>query len=148
MKIYFILIGLMYLIACFYESEQEQSKNEIQETNNLKYKIAKYTLVRDDLYSDSDGNLYLKSIDNEGFDDKGNLCPKDAQLTNVFIDSITQTDNGFDYIDLKLKDIVDKETWRHDSTSKNGRFIYYSDKKNIFYHQTMADGGTISVLKK
>ncbi len=59
-----------------------------------------------------------------------------------------QTDTGLDYTDLKLKDLVDKETWKHDSTSKDGHFIYYADKKNKYYHHTMADGGNITLIKE
>ena len=95
-----------------------------------------HTLIRDDLYSDKNGNLYLKSENKEDVENK-----KDVWLTEVFCETCED--------DLhELKDFVDVATFQYDSYLEQEDVRMYADKKYWYRHKRMADGGTISVEAK
>ncbi len=97
-----------------------------------------HTLIRDDLYSDSTGNLYLKS---ENKEDIGNGKTHDVWLTEVYCETCED--------DLhELKDFVDVATFQYDSYLEQEDVRMYADKKYWYRHKLTADGGTISVEAK
>ncbi len=119
MKIYLFYILLIFTISC---SDKKSG----------------YALIRDNLYSDKGGNLYLKSENNE---DLENGTKYDVWLKEVYCDTCgTPTENGLTDI-TELKDFVDPQTWRYDTS--NGYWTEYIDKKYRYHHTHMADGGTI-----
>ena len=115
-------------------SEKEKDSTEIS---------TEYQLIRDNLYSDNGGNLYLKSRTRERFE-TGKWI--DVWIKTVYCDSCwTPTEDGWKDI-TELKDFVDTSTWVYDTT--NGVWSEYTDKNYRYHHTHMADGGTISLTAK
>jgi hypothetical protein len=102
-----------------------------------------YTLIKDNLYSDNKGNLYLKSSTNENFDGGENI---EVWLKEVYCDTCgTLTQDGWKNL-KELKDVVDTNTWHFDTS--NGYWTEYTDRNYRYHHTHMADGGQIELKKK
>jgi hypothetical protein len=102
-----------------------------------------HTLIRDDLFSDKNGNLYLKSVNNEDVENK-----KDVWLTDVYCDTCWKpAHDGLNGM-MKLNNFVDIETFHFDSYLEQEDVMIYADKKYRYRHKRMADGGVISVQAK
>ena len=146
MSKYLVFACILFLFSCSTSVKKDEQKITSEERGNIDEKGLNYELIKDDLYTDRSGNLYLKTINNEDFDDNGNLFPKDAWLKTVYCDSCwTPTESGWEDI-TELKDFVDTLTWRYDTSSNY--WTEYTDKKYRYHHTHMADGGTISLMKK
>ena len=129
MNRYIIFISLFTLLAC-------------SERNSLKQFISdklKYTLIRDNLYRDDAGNLYLKAVNHEDID---HGTTYNVWLTTVYCDTCTWEHTS------ELKDFVDVSTFHYDTTYENEGVVIYADKKYSYRHKLMADGGTITLEKK
>lgn len=112
-----------------------------------------YRLVKDNLYIDEEGDLFLKTVDRSAADSGD---PKiDAQNTHdrwlnaIYCESCTlKTENeivpGLAY----LTDKVDTATFHHVSVDNKQGGDLYEDKNYRYYHKWMADGGTISLSVK
>lgn len=102
-----------------------------------------YRLIRDNLYIDTMGNLFLKSRIQEHFD-SGDWVP--VWINTVYCDTYwTPTENGWTGI-TELKDFVDTSTFFLDSTQLDTRGNFYKDKNFNYFHSWMADGGAITVF--
>lgn len=133
MNRYIIFISLFTLLAC-------SEKNTLKQIISDKFK---YTLIRDNLYRDDAGNLYLKAVNNEDIDHK-----YDVWLTEVYCDTCwTPSEDGPTDI-TELKDVVDISTFHYDTTYSNEGVVIYADKKYSYRHKLMADGGTITLEEK
>lgn len=92
-------------------------------------------------------NLYLKAVNNEDFDENGNLLPKDVWLKTVYCDTCwTPTNDGWKDI-TELKDLVDTSTFHLDSTDMKQGGDFYKDNNYRYFHKWMSDGGTITLLE-
>jgi hypothetical protein len=142
MKEYAILIVLVMLASCAERKDRDQPGTT---TNNTKHREpeksnSKYTLIRDNLYYDDEGNLYLKSINNETVLDK-----HEVWLKTVYCDTCwTSTRDGWKDI-TELKDFVDTATFHLDTTDLKRGADIYKDKRRRYLHKWMADGGEISI---
>lgn len=138
-----IFIALFTLLAC---SESKEKKEQSSEKNTFIQIISdklKYTLIRDNLYRDVEGNLFLKAVNNEDVDHK-----HDVWLKTVYCDTCgTPTEEGWENIP-ELKDVVDIPTFHYDTTYENQGVVIYADKKYSYRHKLMADGGTITLEAK
>ncbi|WP_018344647.1 hypothetical protein [Cytophaga aurantiaca] len=141
-----IFIALSTLLAC---SENKENK-QVLGIDHLHQVISdklnsKYSLIKDNLYRDAEGNLYLKSVNNEDID---NHTKHDVWLKEVYCDTCwTPSEDGPTDI-TELKDFVDITTFHYDTTYENEGVVIYADKKYLYRHKIMADGGTITVEKK
>lgn len=128
MKKYLICLPVILFLACTNTTGKEYAKNK---------------LIRDNLYADSEGNLYLKSRTREHFE-TGKWI--DVWIKTVYCDTCwTPTENGMKNI-TELKDFVDINTWQYDKSNEN--WTEYIDKNYRYHHTHMADGGTISLEPK
>ena len=138
MKKYLIFISLIFFFACSNNPETEQE-------NNLKETPTEYTLIKDNLYTDGEGNLYLKSRTQEYFK-TGKWI--DVWLKRVCRDSSwTPTEDGWKDI-AELKELVDVSSFHLDTTDNEKGGDFYKDKNHTYFHKWMADGGTISLFEK
>ena len=143
MKKHLILIPVIFILACSSNIEIEQSQSENE--NNLKKSNIAYTLIRDNLYADNEGRLYLRSRAQEYFE-TGKWI--DVWIKTVYCDSCwTPIEGGWKDI-TELKDFVDINSFHLDRTDKEQGGDFYEDKKYRYFHKWMADGGTITLLKK
>jgi len=121
------------LMYCCNTSDTHQSTNQTID----------YQHIRDNLYTDDENNLYLKSVNREDLD---HGTTHNVWLKTVYCDTCwTATDTGWKDI-TELKDFVDVDSWRLDTT--NGSWTIYADKNHRYLHKHMADGGTITLLLK
>lgn len=111
------------LIILFFNSCNGQDKSKSVEE--------KYTLIRDNLYEDSNGNLYFKTLDKS---------QNDTKIIR-YLDVVYSEKFGDDGV-KKMKDVVDKKTFIFDKHKK-----IYRDKNNQYIYKEMLDGGTISILE-
>lgn len=132
MKSYTLYLLLFLLSACASNKENESAQSEPSHSE--------HTLIRDNLYTDQEGNLYLKSVNNEDIHHK-----YDVWIETVYCDTcFTPTEDGFKDI-TTLKDFVDPTTFHLDSTDGKQGGHFYKDKNHRYFHKWMADGGTITV---
>ncbi|TNE53960.1 MAG: hypothetical protein EP338_09375 [Bacteroidetes bacterium] len=116
------------------EGSDEQKKGEEE---------GKYSLIRDNLYRDASGNLYLKSINKE---DLEHGTKHDVWLTEVYCDTCwTATEQGWKDITV-LRDFVDTASFHLDRSNQSEGGDFYRDKNHRYYHKWMADGGTITLI--
>ncbi|VXB53098.1 conserved hypothetical protein [Flavobacterium sp. 9AF] len=102
-----------------------------------------YQFIRDNLYADANGNLYLKSLNNEDVENTYDIWIKEVFCDTCFV----YKENGIDSI-TELKDIVDIKTFHFDSIDEITGVTIYADKNYSYLHKWMADGGTIVVMKR
>lgn len=148
MRILLFFLSLIFLFSCTQENTQkvEQEVDQSELIDSTSEGDENYKLIKDDLYIDNEGYLYLRAVNNEDYDEQGNLFPKDVWLSTVYCDSCwTPTENGWTDI-TKLNDFVDAKTWRYDTS--NGYWTEYVDYQYRYHHTHMADGGTISITKR
>lgn len=125
-----IYISFIFLLSCSGQHVKDTIEN-----------YSKYTLIRDNLYSDKAGNLYLKSVNNEDVKNK-----YDVWLNTVFCDTCqVATEEGIEDI-TELKDVVDVKSFHLKSTDAEAGGVLYEDKNYLYFHKLMADGGTISLM--
>lgn len=137
MKATTILLALLLLIACAHKNESEQPLTDTAQSNSG------YFLIRDNLYCDVDGNLYLRSVNNEDVEKK-----HEVWLKTVYCDTCwTPSEEGWTGV-TELKDFVDTATFHLDTTDMNSGVDIYADKNHRYRHKWMADGGTISIVEK
>ncbi len=140
---YLILIVVIFTLSCSDKTKNQQIKLEAQSINNANKII--YTLIKDNLYTDNEGNLYLRSKQREHFE-TGKWI--DVWLKTVYCDSCwTPTKEGWKDI-TEHKDFVDTNSFHLDTTWKQQLGNFYEDKNYRYYHKYMADGGTISLWDK
>lgn len=143
MKINLIIICVIFFVACTYRTDDKQVESESDDKIESNETSKEYTLINDNLYSDNEGNLYLKSRTQEHFE-TGKWI--DVWIKTVYFDTcLTPTEKGCSDI-AELKDFVDENTWQYDTS--NGYWTEYTDKKYRYHHTHMADGGTISLFSK
>jgi hypothetical protein len=100
---------------------------------------SKHTFIKDNLYQDDLGNLYLKSRSNE----------EGAKPSDVWVDYGLCENCTYKNEKTSLKDFIDLETFKKDSSSFIDLEInYYSDKNYYYQEIIMADGGHVSITKK
>ena len=145
MKKYLILIFSVLFFACSEVLVKEQNKIESKKEIYSKDTISKYTLIRDNLYSDDDSTLYLKSRTREHFE-TGKWI--DVWIKTVYCDSCW-TPIKEEWKDItELKDFVDINSFHFDTTDNEQGGDLYEDNNYKYFHKWMADGGTISLIKK
>jgi hypothetical protein len=143
MKKYLIHISVILFFSCSNNTGGEQTESKQESENNLKETSKKYRLIKDNLYSDGKGALYLKSRTREHFE-TGKWI--DVWIKTVYCDTCgTLTEDGWKDI-TELKDFVDTNTWQYDTS--NGYWTEYIDKNYRYHHTHMADGGAISLESK
>lgn len=145
MKKYLILLTSMFLLACSDNTEKEGHKITSEEEANPNKSVTEYTLIKDNLYSDDEGSLYLKSRTREHFE-TGKWI--DVWIKTVYCDSCwTPTKDGWKDI-TELKDFVDINSFHLDTTYNGQGGDFYEDMNYRYFHKWMADGGTISLIEK
>lgn len=92
--------------------------------NAIEEKGVTYTLIRDNLYSDENENLYLKAVNNEDIE-HGNTYH--VWLRTVYCDTCgISRGKG----DKELKDIVDIATFHKSVYLEEEDVVIYADKKH------------------
>ena len=122
---YFFYTYLFFLFGC-------------SNYNDLEYKI-----IRDNLYSDKKGHLYLKSENNEDIDSVYVVWLKTVNCE----DCRPKTENGFS-LEKELHEIIDVESFHLDSIDGEHGVTFYSDKNYKYRHKWMADGGVLNAKKR
>ena len=110
--------------------------------NTIEEKGVTYTLIRDNLYSDENGNLYLKFVNNEDIE---NGKTHNVWLSTAYCDVCKPPKEKEN---IALKDIVDISTFHRDGYLEDEDVVIYADKKYRYRHKPMADGGQISLEEK
>lgn len=141
MNRYLFSIVLFLIVACIDKKKEHQIKAKITDLIDIGH--SDYTLIRDDLYSDANRNLYLKSLNNEDVENTYYVWINDVFCDTCFV----RTENGIDS-STELKDLVDVKTFHFDSTDEIRGGTIYADKNYSYYHKWMADGGTIILMEK
>jgi len=104
----------------------------------------KYILIKDNLYHDNSGRLYLKSYDHPEDNSKKFI----VWLTSIYCDTcFVQNENEVSNF-LELKDCVDTATFHFDNRDFKQWADIYEDKNYSYFHKLMADGGTITLFEK
>ena len=135
----------MLLLACSATTEQEEPEITSEEEINPNKPVIEYTLIKDNLYSDDEGTLYLKSRTREHFE-TGKWI--DVWIKTVYCDSCwTPTKDGWKDI-TELKDFVDINSFHLDTTDNEQGGDFYEDNNYRYFHKWMADGGTVSLMEK
>ena len=110
-------------------------------------KGVEYHLIRDNLYYDAQGNLYLKSTDVSSADSRDPEVnwknTKIRWLSNMFCDTIQSSEGMGDWVELRS--VIDTATFRLKEKDAKQGADWYVDKKHLYFHKWMADGGTISL---
>lgn len=119
MKIFFAVLIPLFLLSC----HKHIVKNKEQNTE-------KYMLIKDNLYKDTQNNLYFKTLDKSQ-----NSFGETRYLDVVY--SETFGTHGI----RKMKDVIDTMTFKYMGNN------YYKDKSSIYFFYIMEDGGTFSLLK-
>lgn len=112
-----------------------------------------YRLIRDNLYVDTIGNLYLKTADvslaETSDPEERKKLTKIRWINVVYCDTCDmQDDNGKIDGMAYLKDVVDTNSFHFSSTDDEQDGDVYVDKNHSYFHKHMADGGTITLSKK
>jgi hypothetical protein len=132
-------------LACSNDSEYNSSPVEPQNEMVSNDNKEGYKLIRDNLYSDSEGTLYLRSRTREYFE-SGKWI--DFWIKTVYCDSCwTPAKNGWKDI-TELKDFVDLNSFHLDTTNNVQGGDFYEDNNYTYFHKFIADGGTITRLEK
>ncbi len=118
----------------------------------------KYILIRDNLYSDKSGNLYLKAFDRSlaegGTAEENEKFLLDRWLNVVYCDTCKlmftnenpkQLANKPPDRMTELRNVVDTATFRFGEIASTENVTIYQDKNYRYYHHVMLDGGTISL---
>lgn len=112
-----------------------------------------YRLIKDNLYIDQEGDLFLKTIDRSAADSGD---PKidaknthDRWLNAVYCEPCTLK-AGLEIVPglAYLTDKIDTATFHHVAVDNEQGGDLYEDKNHRYYHKWMADGGTISLSVK
>ena len=130
-------------------------------TGNKETASDQYILIRDNLYHDESGNLYLKVVD-RSFAEGGTAAEnekriKDRWLNVVYCDTCKlrftdeetkQTSNKQPDGMTELLNVVDTATFRLTEIYSTENLTIYEDKNYAYYHHVMLDGGVISLGEK
>lgn len=103
----------------------------------------KYHLVKDNLYEDSDGKLYIKSEAKTGA-----MTVKDTMINAVFCKPCPEGKDGKLVVDARLEDYVDKASFKFVYADSISNFARYEDQNYVFIHTFMSDGGIVGVRPK
>jgi hypothetical protein len=138
MKNYIILVSLfLNLISCVNKNNIVEKTHNTKVARNEKTK-ANLSLIKDNLYIDREGNLFLKSRDISGSNGK------DKYIYDVWIDEFScgscRTRN-------KLKSIIDIKSFELKKNDHNEGGEYYEDCKHTYFHKWMSDGGVFYIVK-
>lgn len=145
MKKYQILLTSISLFACYPTAENEQRQITSEKEINSTKTSTEYTFIKDNLYSDIEGTLYLKSRTREHFE-TGKWM--DVWIKTVYCDSCwTPVEDGWEDI-TELKDFVDINSFHLDTTDHEQGGDLYEDKNYNYFHKWMIDGGTITLMEK
>lgn len=133
---YFICILL--LSGCGQQTSQKDSPNT----------DSKYTLINDDLYTDSSGQLFFKVIDRSTADNPNN---PNQGLKIRYIDYLrfdTIISGKKTYITPKISEIVDPETFKENEVPDSLNYRVFKDKNHTYTLISQADGGVLLVIGK
>lgn len=156
MKKRVIILGVIGLIGCSGNQDKNQSNVSSEQIPNneiLQNQKPQYKLIRDNLYFDNEGNIYLKTIDRSSADsgspEKNKALTYDRWLYVAYCDTCTliypdETIEGL----TELKNIVDTATFKLEFTDNKQGADIYEDKNYRYFHKWMADGGTITLMEK
>lgn len=120
-----------------------------------------YTLIRDNLYFDNSGNLYLKAVDRSlvegGTAMENEKHVKDRWLNVAYCETgkLVFTGENKKHLENKppngiteLRNIIDTATFCLVEIDSTENLTIYEDKNYWYYHHLMADGGTITLELK
>jgi hypothetical protein len=145
MNKYLILLSLIFFVSCSVNTKLKQIESDSEKTIDSIEISTNYSFIKDNLYSDSEGNLYLKSRTRENFE-TGKWI--DVWLKTVYCDTCwTPTENGWTDI-TELKDFVDVNSFHLKKSDHEQGGDLYEDKNYLYFHKWMADGGTITLMEK
>lgn len=134
---------LLFLILLLSACCTEPNNQEVSEKETTAPSQPTYTLIRDNLYQDANGRLYLKSKTMEHFE-SGDWV--DVWISHVYCDPCP-ADNGEEK-DWELKDFVDVPTFHFSKSDSEQGADIYEDAYFTYFHKLMADGGTVTVWEK
>ncbi len=127
-----VLILTVFVCSCKKTTSENVVKNErierikkIKENADKLNKEQEWKEIKDNLYISKNGDLGFKTIEGT---EEGIFI--DRYLTHVFVDDFTL-----------MKSVIDSSTFEFLGSS------FYKDKNHIYNHYTMADGGTLSIVK-
>lgn len=133
-----VLPILLLLVATTCTSE----KTKISISETISSGDNTYRLVKDNLYIDPSGQLYLKTYSVE----EGTGEKEAVWIVTVFCKGCwTATEQGWKDI-TTLNDFVDTTTFHHSYTDTIQGGDVYKDKNYSYFHKWMADGGTLTRL--
>lgn len=122
---------------------------------------SQYTLIRDNLYFDNSGNLYLKTVD-RSLAEGGTAAENEKQVKDRWLniaycetckllftgESKKQIDNKPPDGMTELRSVIDTATFRLAESNSTENLTIYEDENYWYYHHIMADGGTITLALK
>lgn len=132
-KYYFLLL---FLISCNSKNAARKELENVVETSEIINKG--YEKVADDLFIDTAGTIYYKTIDRSAID-----AIKMYYNSRLIFDTIINGDTA--RVEKEIKQVVDVETFVH--YKKVNLTTFYKDKNHHYFHREQADGGILHCFK-
>lgn len=131
----FSLIFLILVVSCQSKNTQYTNPEIIIESPH--FLNGDYLLIGQNLYKDSLGNVYFRTIDRSGLNENREVF---ATYSNkLYYDTIMNNDSI--YLELPLKNIIDISSFK--KIKIKGLITFYKDKNHSYFHREMAYGGTL-----
>jgi len=120
-RLSFILVLLVLFFGCQNEKKLDS--------------VGDYNLIRDGLYTDQNGNVYFKTVDQSQQD-----SPQDRYLYIVYSPEFPYSESLGEAGIREMKYVIDTVTFQEIGND------LFRDKNHTYRHQAMADGGTFSII--
>lgn len=132
-KYYFLSL---FLISCNSKNDARKELENFVETSEIINEG--YEKVADDLFIDTAGTIYYKTIDRSAID-----AIKMYYNSRLIFDTIINGDTA--RVEKEIKQVVDVETFVH--YKKVNLTTFYKDKNHHYFHREQADGGILHCFK-
>lgn len=132
-KYYFLSL---VLISCYSKNDARKELENFVETSEIINEG--YEKVAADLYKDTAGTIYFKTIDRSATD-----AIKMYYNPRLIFDTIIDGDTA--RVEKEIKQVVDVETFVQ--YKKENLTTHYKDKNHHYYHREQADGGILHCFK-
>lgn len=136
-KNYFLLsVLILFIFSCNSKNDaRKQLENFVESSEFIN---EGYEKIGADLYTDTAGNIYFKTIDRSAIDEI-----KFSYHTKMYYDTIIDGDST--YLEKEIKQVVDVETFKQ--YKKDDLTRYFKDKNHYYFHREQADGGMLHCYK-
>ncbi|MFN5983431.1 MAG: hypothetical protein ACK46Y_17970 [Fluviicola sp.] len=134
---YFLLsVLILFIFSCNSKNDARKELENFVETSEIINEG--YEKVAADLYKDTAGTIYFKTIDRSAID-----AIKMYYNPKLIFDTIINGDTV--RVEKEIKHVVDVETFVH--YKKVNLTTFYKDKNHHYYHREQADGGILHCFK-